>query len=76
MIRQSHLSGTLSNVLLQANQHWRATVPQLLDTLVTFLDEEVIDFLEGKVGCLRVEEVDDGQEASVDGGEEEVCACC
>ena len=38
------------------------------------LGEDDIDFLEGAVLRLRVEEVDNGQEASVDCGEEEVCA--
>lgn len=37
------------------------------------LGENDIDFLEGAVLRLRVEEVDNGQEAGVDRGEEEIC---
>ena len=39
------------------------------------LGEDDVDLLQGTVLGLWVEEVDDGQEASVDCGEEEVCAC-
>jgi hypothetical protein len=69
---QTHLRGTLSNIFLQADQHWRAAVPHLLDALVAFLNEQVVDFLESQVCGLWVEEVDQRDEGEVSTHEDEV----
>jgi hypothetical protein len=69
---QSHLRSTLSDILLQADQHWRATVPHLLDTLVALLDEQVVNFLESQIRSLWVEEVDQRDEGEVGAHEDEV----
>jgi hypothetical protein len=70
---QPHLRSTLSNILFQANQHGRAAVPHLLDTLVAFFDKQVVDFLESQVCGLGVEEVDQRDESEVGAHEDEVC---
>jgi hypothetical protein len=69
---QTHLRGTLPNILLQADQHWRTAMPHLLDTLVAFFDKQIIDFLESQVRGLWVEEVDQRDEGKVCTHEDEV----
>jgi hypothetical protein len=69
---QTHLRSTLANVLFQTDQHRRAAVPHLPHTLVAFLNEQVVDFLESQVCGLWVEEVDQRDEGEVGTHEDEV----
>lgn len=73
ILSQAHRRSIALHILFQADDDGLAPMPKLFGAFVALSDEEVVDFFESPVRCLRVEKVDEGDEGEIGAHEDEIC---